>query len=146
MTESNRIEYKQILTEQLEKEVIAFLNSVTGGAIYLGVNDQGKAIGLENSDAIQLKIKDRLKNNIAPSCLGLFDIVLEQQDNKPIIKILIASGNETPYYLKKRGMSSAGCFIRIGSASEPMPTLMIEDLFARRTRNSISKITSKLKL
>lgn len=142
MTESNRIEYKQTLTEHLEKEVIAFLNSATGGLIYLGVNAQGNTIGLENSDVIQLKIKDSLKNNIAPSCLGLFDIVLEQQDHKPIVKIIIASGNEKPYYLKKRGMSLTGCFIRIGSASEPMPPLMIEDLFARRTRNSISKITS----
>ncbi|MCK4840520.1 MAG: ATP-binding protein, partial [Methylococcales bacterium] len=65
MTESNRIEYKQTLTEFLEKEVIAFLNSETGGVIYLGINDQGKVIGLKNSDAIQLKIKDRLKHNIS---------------------------------------------------------------------------------
>ncbi|MCK4840952.1 MAG: winged helix-turn-helix transcriptional regulator, partial [Methylococcales bacterium] len=85
---------------------------------------------------------DRLKHNISPSCLGLFDIILEQKNDKQIIKIIIASGNEKPYHLKKKGMSSTGCFIRIGSASEPMPESMIEDLFARRTRNSISKITS----
>lgn len=142
MTESNRIEYKQTLTEHLEKEVVAFLNSVTGGVIYLGINDQGKVIGLENSDAIQLKIKDRLKHNIAPSCLGLFDIVLEQKDDKQIIKIILASGNEKPYHLKKKGMSSAGCFIRIGSASESMPENMIEDQFSKRVRNSLSKIKS----
>lgn len=142
MTESNRIEYKQTLTAQLEKEVIAFLNAQAGGVIYLGMDDLGHVIGLENCDDIQLKIKDRLKHNIAPACLGLFDIVLEQHDNKHIIKIIIASGNEKPYHLKKRGMSSAGCFIRIGSASEPMPEAMVENLFARRTRNSISKITS----
>ncbi len=39
-------------------------------------------------------------------------------------------------------MSEKGCFIRIGSASEPMPTRMIEDLFSQRTRNSISRIRS----
>jgi len=141
MTESNRIEYEQTLTEHLEKEVVAFLNVTRGGVIYLGVNDQGQPVGLKNADALQLKIKDRLKHNIAPSCIGLFDIVLEQQGNKSVIKIIIASGNEKPYYLKKRGMSSAGCFVRIGSASGPMSPLMIEGLFARRTRNSISKIT-----
>ncbi len=142
MTESKQIEYKQTLTEQLEKEVIAFLNATTGGVIYLGINDQGQIVGLKDSDTVQLKIKDRLKYNISPSCLGLFDIVLEQQDGKHIIKLIIASGSEKPYHLKKKGMSSAGCFIRIGSASEPMPTSMIEGLFARRTRNSISKISS----
>ncbi len=40
-------------------------------------------------------------------------------------------------------MSSKGCFIRIGSASEPMPDRMIEELFAKRTRNSIGKIESR---
>ncbi len=35
MTESNRIEYKQELTDGLEKEVIAFLNYREGGIIYL---------------------------------------------------------------------------------------------------------------
>jgi len=142
MPESNRIEYKQILTEQLEKEVIAFLNAPTGGVIYLGMNDQGQVVGLKNSDTVQLKIKDRLKHNIAPSCLGLFDIVLEQQDNQQIIKIIIASGSEKPYHLKKRGMSSVGCFIRVGSSSEPMPENMIEELFSKRVRNSLSKIKS----
>lgn len=39
-------------------------------------------------------------------------------------------------------MAEKGCFIRIGSASEPMPVSMIEELFARRTRNSLSRIRS----
>jgi len=39
-------------------------------------------------------------------------------------------------------MSEKGCFIRIGSATDPMPVRMIEDLFAKRTRNSIGKIKS----
>ena len=33
-------------------------------------------------------------------------------------------------------------FIRIGTAAEPMPQKMIDELFAKRTRNSISKIKS----
>jgi len=39
-------------------------------------------------------------------------------------------------------MSSTGCFIRVGSASEPMPASMIEDLFSKRVRNLLSKIKS----
>lgn len=142
MTESNRIEYKRELTEGLEKEAVAFLNYHDGGVIYLGVGNNGEAIGIADPDAIQLAVKDRLKNNIQPSALGLFDVILEQRDEKHIIKIIVASGSEKPYYLRKFGMSEKGCFIRIGSASEPMPQRMIEDLFARRTRNSISRIHS----
>ena len=142
MTESHRIEYKQELTDSLEKEVIAFLNAPEGGAIFVGIDKTGKVVGLEDADGVQLKIKDRLKNNIQPSCLGLFDVLLETDEGKAIVKISIASGPEKPYYLKKYGMSDKGCFIRIGSASEPMPARMIEEWFAKRTRNSISRIRS----
>ena len=142
MIESNRIEYKAKLTDNLEKEVVVFLNYQDGGVVYIGINNDGKTIGIQNCDEIQLKIKDRLKSNIVPSCMGLFDIVAEKNDNKDIIKIIIASGSETPYYVKKYGMSPRGCFVRMGSASEPMSVDMIENLFAKRTRNSLGKIRS----
>ncbi len=142
MSESNRIEYKEKLTDKLEKEVIAFLNYREGGIIYIGIDNTGKTIGISNTDSLQLQIKDRLKHNIQPSCLGLFDVIKDERDNQEIIKINLASGPEKPYYLKKKGMTEKGCFIRVGSASEPMPKRMIEDLFSKRTRNSIGKIKS----
>ena len=140
MTETNRIEYKRELTDGLEKEVIAFLNYREGGVLFIGVDKEGNTYGLADADSDQLKIKDRLKNNIRPSALGLFDIVSEERDRKNILKIIVASGPEKPYHLKKYGMSEKGCFIRLGSAAEPMPQKMIDELFAKRTRNSISKI------
>ncbi|MCK9502773.1 MAG: ATP-binding protein, partial [Porticoccaceae bacterium] len=114
MTESNRIEYKRELSDGLEKEIIAFLNYHDGGIVYIGIDKNGQTIGVNNADAQQLVIKDRIKNNIQPSALGLFDVILEQRDGKPIIKIILASGTEKPYYLRKYGMSEKGCFIRLG--------------------------------
>ena len=142
LIESNRVEYKQTLTDTLEKEIVAFLNYHEGGVIYIGIDSHGRATGCENPDALQLKIKDKLKHNISPSCLGLFEVILEKIDTKDVIKIIVASGRETPYYIKKLGMSPKGCYIRIGSSSEPMSQSMIEDLFARRVKNSLSKIKS----
>ena len=139
-SENNRIEFKAQLTPHLEREVVAFLNYVGGGVIYIGINNKGEVVGVENSDQLQLQIKDRIKNNIAPSCMGLFDVVEETQEDKPIIKVIVASGQERPYYLKKYGMSSKGAFMRNGSASEPMTTKMIQELFAKRTRKSIAAI------
>lgn len=72
-----------------------------------------------------LKIKDRIKNNIAPSAMGLFDVVTEERDGHDIIKVIVASGSEKPYFKKKYGMTEKGCYIRIGSAAEPMPQKMI---------------------
>ena len=142
MTESSRIEYKQTLTDSLEKEVVAFLNAHEGGVIYLGINDNGDVVGVKNADQLQLVLKDRLKNNIRPSCFGLFEIVLEQMGQKEVIKLNIASGSEKPYYIKQFGMAERGCFIRVGSAAEPMPTSMIERLFSYRTRNNIGVMRS----
>lgn len=108
LMENNRTEFKQDLNDKLEKEVLAFLNNREGGVLYIGVDDNGKGIGVSNLDDTQLKIADRIKNNILPSTLGLFDIVTESVDNVTVIKILISSGLEKPYYIKKNGMSPNG--------------------------------------
>ena len=142
MYESKRIEYKQKITAELEKEVVAFLNSNEGGVIYIGIDKIGNIVGIENPDEEQLLLKDRFKHNILPSCMGLFDIVLERNEDKNILKIIVAGGYEKPYYVKKYGLSEKGVFIRVGSSAEPMPTRQIEQLFSKRTRNSIGKIKS----
>jgi len=144
MTETNRIECKEILTKDLdlEKEVIAFLNYNEGGFIYLGIDKHGTVVGVNDMDGDMLKIKDRLKNNIQPSCMGLFDVSSDEKEGLDIIKITVASGSEKPYYKRKFGMSEKGCYIRLGTAAEPMPLKMIDELFAKRTRDSIGKIKS----
>lgn len=68
-----------------------------------------KRFGIDNVDEVQLKIKDRIKNNILPSTIGLFDISVELKGGKKIIKVVIASGTEMPYYIKKKGMTPMRC-------------------------------------
>ena len=123
--ETNRIEYKKEITKFIEREIIAFLNYKEGGIIYFGIDDEGNTVGLENADKSALVLKDKIKNNISPSAMGLFDIVVEEKDNKPIIKIIVASGTEKPYYFTKLGMTPKGSFIRIGTAAEQLSQLNI---------------------
>lgn len=141
-TETNRIENKEQLNDDFEQEVIAFLNYREGGSIFVGIKKNGKVVGIDNVDQIQLQIKDRIKNNIQPSTLGLFDVIVEIIEDKEVIKVVISSGTEKPYYLRKKGMCPAGCYIRIGSSKEQMTTEMIDNLYARRVRNSLNKIES----
>ena len=141
-SETNRIENKEQLNEEFEQEVIAFLNYKEGGIIYVGINKNGQVVGVENNDLTQLQIKDRIKNNIQPSTLGLFDVTVETIDNKEIIKVIISSGTEKPYYLRKKGRTPEGCYIRIGSSKERMTERMIEEMFARRIKNSLKEIES----
>ena len=93
--ENQYIEYKERLNDKLEREVVGFLNSKLGGDMYIGVADNGQIIGVDNADAVQLAISDRLKNNILPSCLGLFDINLEEQGGKTIVHLHIAALTDT---------------------------------------------------
>lgn len=45
--ESERVEYKAQMIDDIYKEVIAFANT-DGGILYIGIDDQGNRIGIEN--------------------------------------------------------------------------------------------------
>ncbi len=141
-TETNRIENKEQLNEDFEQEVIAFLNYKEGGIIYVGINKNGQVVGVEDVDLTQLQIKDRIKNNIQPSTLGLFDVTVETIDNKEVIKVIISSGTEKPYYLRKKGRTPEGCYIRVGSSKERMTERMIDDMYSKRIKNTLKEIDS----
>lgn len=142
LQESNRIEFKSVLNDKMEKEVVAFLNNQEGGILYIGLDDEGHPVDNINLDNTQLKIADRIKNNILPSTLGLFDIVTEVVEDVSVIKVLISSGLEKPYYIKNQGMSPSGCYTRIGTSTQPMTTAMIDDLYAKRIHTTLRNITS----
>lgn len=90
--EDSRTEFKEVLNDKLEKEVVGFLTS-NGGNLYIGITDNGKIVGIDTDiDKLQLEIKDRIKYNIQPTTLGLFDIDVEQYDDKKVLHITIASG------------------------------------------------------
>ena len=138
-TETNRIENKEQLNEDFEQEVIAFLNYKEGGIINVGINKNGQVVGVEITDLTQLQIKDRIKNNIQPSTLGLFDVIVETIDDKEVIKVVISSGTEKPYYLRKKGRTSEGCYVRVGSSKERMTERMIDDMYAKRVKHTLKK-------
>ncbi len=140
--EDVRNEFKVKLTDNFEKEVIAFLNT-NGGNLYIGISNSGQIVQMNcDIDLLQRTIKDRIKDNISPSTLGLFDVVVEELNNKKYIKIIIAKGTEKPYYLKGMGMTPDSCFIRLGSSIQGMSNEIINKEFSSRTKNSLKNIIS----
>ena len=139
--ESNNLELKRELTDGFEKEVVAFLNTV-GGQIIIGVDDSGSITGLDNVDKISLAVADRIKNNILPSAMGLFNIENKVEEGKNYIIVTIAGGLEKPYYLRKYGMSPNGCYLRIGTQSSQMSQSTIDGLFSRRVINTLHNVVS----
>ena len=108
----------------------------------LVLEKNGQVVGIEDIDLSQLQIKDRIKNNIQPSTLGLFDVTVETLNDKDVIKIVISSGTEKPYYLRKKGRTPEGCYIRVGSSKERMTERMIDNMYAKRIKNSLKEIDS----
>jgi predicted HTH transcriptional regulator len=144
-TESNRIEYKRELNDKLERSVVAFLNTPKGGLLYIGIDDDGKVVGVSNIDLVQRQIVDRIKNNISPAVLGLFDVVIEKMDGVSVIKVIVSSGMEKPYYIRSQGRSERGCFIRIGNSVQPMTTQMIDNLYSHHRPVSLGNIPASRK-
>ena len=67
LIENDFCELKSILTKDLKKEIIAFANT-NGGKIYIGVDDNGKVIGVKDIDndlqAITGMINETIINRI----------------------------------------------------------------------------------
>lgn len=62
------------------------------GANFIGIDNEGRAYGVQDPDGDILKIKNRIKSNILPSAMGLIDFGWEVIDGKYLIKLTIVSG------------------------------------------------------
>ena len=51
--ESESVELKAIVVEDIKKEIIAFANC-EGGKLYIGIQDDGTVLGLDNPDEAAL--------------------------------------------------------------------------------------------
>lgn len=140
-SETHEIEYKLILNDTFEKEVVAFLNS-NGGVIYIGINDDGEVVGLSDIDDVVLKCSNKLSSSFFPSILGLYALKVLEKEGKQYIELTIKKGSEQPYYIGKYGMSPKGCYIRKGTACLSMNVKLIEQLFSKRVRNDLKKVVS----
>ena len=142
LIEDIRNEFKIKLTEKFEEEVISFLNT-KGGNIYIGVDNNGKIVGINGDiDLLQRTIKDRIKDNIMPSTLGLYDVIVMEEKGKKYIKVIIARGSEDPYYIKGMGMTPDSCFIRVGSSIQSMSYDIINNRVNKRIRTSLKNLVS----
>ena len=111
--ESERIEYKSQMTDDIYKEVIAFANT-DGGVIYLGIDDKGNPIGIDNVDETYTRLTNGIRDAIAPDVTMFVRYVLK--DNK-VIQIEVSEGSYKPYYLKSKGIKPAGVYVRQGASS-----------------------------
>jgi len=63
--ENEHVECKSQLAEGICKEIIAFANS-DGGVVYIGVDDQGKPLGVEDVDITYTRLTNMVRDAIQP--------------------------------------------------------------------------------
>lgn len=75
-----------------------------GGVIYIGVDDQGRATGVENVDETYTRLTNGIRDAIAPDVTMFVRYALEENR---VIRVEVGEGSYRPYYLKGKGLKPA---------------------------------------
>ena len=111
--ESEAVELKEKLSDDINKEVMAFANT-EGGVIYIDVKDDGTEAGLPDIDETYTRLTNMIRDTIVPDITMFTRYELLKTK---IIKITVAEGSAKPYYLKKNGIKPSGVYVRQGTSS-----------------------------
>jgi len=137
MIENENVEFKEIYTDNVYKEIVAFLNT-NSGTIYIGADDNGNIIGLDDAKTTEEKISNGIKNLISPECSIFVSVKLENIEEKEYICIKVSKGNDI-YFLSQKGITK-GTYIRTGSCSLPASGETLKQLILKN--NNITFETS----
>lgn len=140
--ESNKVELKLELIEEVKHEILAFLNT-EGGTIFIGVDDNGEVVPFKSQkerDMLDAKVANWIQEAFYPLPSNLIKHYFNE-DN--VLVIEIKSGDSKPYYLKEKGPKSSGVYKRVGSttrkATDSEILLMLLDSKDYRYEDDVSE-------
>ena len=116
--ESETVELKSVVVDDIKKEIIAFANC-EGGKLYIGVQDDGTVIGLDDPDGAALQVSNMIRDAIKPDLTMFLHYETLNEDGKQIVAVDIQQGTERPYYIAKKGLHPEGVYVRQGYSSVP---------------------------
>ena len=109
----------------------------------LGYDDNSNLIGVENAKDELDKISNMISDTIDPNLIFNISMTIINESGKDIIVIKVLKGTKRPYYLKNKGMTSEGVYLRLGATNkqasrDDILKMMMEDSGVRFEDN-ISK-------
>ncbi len=122
--ETENVEFKVLATDEIYKEVIAFANT-KGGVIYIGIDDSGGVVGMENIDETCTRITNGIRDAICPDVTMFVQYALQENG---VLKISVGEGSSKPYYLKAKGLKPNGVFVRQGTSCVPASVEQIRQM------------------
>ena len=118
MLENKNTEFKREYIDDIKKTVVAFANT-DGGVLYIGINDDGTACGVDNTDACILKLNNSIRDSIKPDVSMFCNTTVEIIDNKNVVKFEVQQGTARPYYIAGKGIRPEGVYVRQGASNAP---------------------------
>lgn len=116
--EGETVEFKREMNSNAVKTIIAFAN--TGGrTLYIGVDDEGVPVGVDDVDAEMTRVTSLLRDSVKPDILMMISVVPEAIDGRDVIAVHAGRGVKLPYYLASKGPRPEGVYVRSGAASVP---------------------------
>lgn len=139
--ESETVELKTIIVDDIKKEIIAFANC-QGGKIYIGVQDNGEVIGMDDPDGAALQISNMVRDAIKPDLTMFLHYETLKIGAKSIIAVDIQRGTERPYYIAKKGLRPEGVYVRQGYSSVPATDTAIRRMVKETDGDSFEEMRS----
>lgn len=139
--ETETIELKSVVTDDIKKEIIAFANC-GGGTIYVGVADDGTVLGVDNADECALRISDMVRDDIKPDVTMFIHYETLDYENKAIVAVNVQRGSYRPYYLSKKGLRPEGVYVRQGYSSVPATDSSIRQMIKESDGDSFEDMRS----
>lgn len=125
--ESETVELKEVVVDDIKKEIIAFANC-NGGKLYIGVQDDGIVVGLDDPDGTALQISNMVRDAIKPDITMFLHYETLEEDGKKIVVVDIQRGTDRPYYIAKKGMRPEGVYVRQGYSAVPATDAAIRQM------------------
>lgn len=125
--ESETVELKEVFVDDIKKEIIAFANC-NGGKLYIGVQDDGIVVGLDDPDATALQISNMVRDAIKPDITMFLHYETLEENGKKIVAVDIQRGTDRPYYIAKKGMRPEGVYVRQGYSAVPATDAAIRQM------------------
>lgn len=125
--ESETVELKEVFVDDIKKEIIAFANC-NGGKLYIGVQDDGIVVGLDDPDATALQISNMVRDAIKPDITMFLHYETLEENGKKIVAVDIQRGTDRPYYIAKKGMRPEGVYARQGYLAVPATDAAIRQM------------------
>lgn len=97
---------------------IMMIKIITGGALYVGIEDDGTVIGVDNTDQITLQIII-WRGSIKPNITMFVRYETQKVEGKQIIAMTVQKGADRPYYLGSNGLKPSGVYVRNGTSADP---------------------------